>query len=139
MSEKTRYDKRDYYALQETWRDIIHQYTNTRDPRERVVIIDILRDSLVDVAETGKMALYSEYIEWEQIWEKLVEQELHATIEEYPNDFQDDDDERRQKDIITQIFNYKRYMKIRQIIQDSGIGLGSKKERYHGELQGFMG
>lgn len=135
MSERKRYDKRDYYALQDGWRICRDRYLNSIDPEERIKIINDFRDSLVDISDTGKTALRTNYEEWEKTWYPECEQILANTIDLEIEDITTITIERQ---LIYQERNYLRYRKIMQIIQDSGIGLGEKKERYHGELQGFM-
>lgn len=129
-----------YVALQNIWTELIHIYNNTFNPEIRVTIIDDLINTLVDIEETGKKALYSRYMKWQETkWDPIIENKLNIWIKN--NRLISDDYQRRtnEKRELKQELNPRRLHKIMQIIQDSGIGLGSGKTRESYELSGFVG
>ena len=131
---------RAYVALQNIWTELIHLYNNTFNPETRLAIVDDLINTLVDIEETGKKALYTRYKEWEKNeWNPIIKNRFNEWVDN--NKLIADDYKRRTSEIreIKQEENPKRLHKIMQIIQDSGIGLGSGKTRESYELSGFMG
>jgi len=121
-------DKRDYIALQNIWVMNIQAYLTERNEDARYEIVDDFKDSLVDVTPDGPMALRSKYDKWEQnIWKEMCLTYLNNW--KLNNSFKAavPDNLSKEFERIKQDNNYIRYRKIIQIIQDSGIGLGSKK------------
>lgn len=131
---------KDYMALQNAWNICVMRYLSTSpDSIERINIMDDFRDSLIDIS-TGDKALRSKYEDWERdVWQKEVNQELGFWVKNNSFESKDEDSLRRQGLVIKKNNNYKRFRKIMQVIQDSGIGLGRGKERDHYELSGYLG
>ena len=117
---------KDYMALQSAWNICVMRYLSVSpDSVERVNVMDDFRDSLIDIKETGNEALRSNYEEWEQDeWMLEVNQNLAIWVKHNSFEAKEEDSFRRQEIIIKKNLNYKRFRKIMQIIQDSGIGLG---------------
>lgn len=127
-------------ALQNAWNICVMRYLSTMDESERVKIMDDFRDALIDIKSTGKEALRANYEKWEnKTWNTDCKKELTLWINNNRFESGEPSNIEEQYEFIRQINNYKRFRKIMQIIQDSGIGLGSGKERGHYELSGYMG
>lgn len=140
MSFQNKFDKRDYYAFQALWQDIAHRYIQTTDPEIRYEIVNTFRDSLIDIQPEGIRALRTIYEKWEkEEWEVFCEKELQRWKVSNPFEASDErsvQDERKQ---IKLEYNYMRYKKILQVIQDSGIGLGSSKNIKSVSRKGYNG
>jgi len=122
------FDKRDYIALQNTWLTCILEYLKETSEDHRFSIIDDFKDSLVDVQPKGNLALRNNYDEWERDeWKEMCK--IHLFNWKKENSFQAAVKENiiKEYEKIKLDYNYLRYRKIMQIIQDSGIGLGAKK------------
>lgn len=130
-------DKRDYYALQQGWRELEHLYNNAHTIEEKVIITDDYIDSLVDEG-TGKMALFSLYQRWEKNeWYSLVNKKFKKW--QYYNFHASESTEENEYNQIKQECNHLRYRQIRQIIQDSGIGFGDKSGVKKFSAEGYNG
>lgn len=132
-------DKRDYYALQQGWRELEHLYNHAFSKEEQVEIIDNYIDNLVDEG-TGKMALFSLYLEWEKtnfksfLLKKFKEWKYHNTFAAGDENIADSEMMYLRRD-----WNFLRYRQIRQIIQDSGIGFGDKSGVKQFTARGYDG
>lgn len=133
------FDKRDYYALQDTWRELVHQYINTFDPAERVLVMDDFRDSLVDIGKEKKQ-LRTTYEEWEKtFFYPYCEEKIVHWIKQNPYESGLQDNVDQEYKLIIQEYNYLRFRKIRQVIQDSGIGFGTGRDRKSIDRKGYDG
>jgi len=117
---------RDYYAFQELWRECARNYIQAENDGLRCRITNTFRDSLVDIELSGKKALRTTFEDWEKNeWVVICKE----TLDEWKrNNFFKTTNPRIVENEISQIRkeqNFLRYRKILQIIQDSGIGLGS--------------
>jgi len=144
--------KKEFMAIQSIWYACVLRYISTSPDNlnERTKIIDDFRDTLIDIKpnddidkETGKKNyknLRRRYDEWEaNEWLPDCIEELHRNVKQDPFFYGDEDSKEKRLDTIKHQNNYKRLRKIMEIIQQSGIGLGTAKERGHYELSGFMG
>ena len=124
-----RFNTRDYYALQVGWvrcRDMYLEAIKFDNRELQVRIIDAWRDSLVDVSE-GKRALRSNYEDWENNeWKVLCNNRFDKWTESDPFEATNPQSVRDESERIAQELNPLRYRKILEIIQNSGIGLGTK-------------
>lgn len=140
MGYQGKFDKRDYYAFQALWQDIAHRYIQTADIEIRYEIVNTFRDSLIDIQPDGLRALRTIHETWEEKkWEPFCEKELQQWKVANPFEASDEravKDERRQ---IKLEYNYMRYKKILQVIQDSGIGLGASKNIKSVSRKGYDG
>lgn len=120
--------KKDYLALQNAWYTLVLKYIGSNN-NERTGIIDDFRDSLVDEKPEGVKALRSSYEKWELgYWIPFCENKLMEWMKQYPFESQIHDNTMQELQNIRQDYNYLRYRKIMQIIQDSGIGLGQGRD-----------
>ena len=117
---------RDYYAFQELWRECGHLYNQSYlNKEEQFEIVNTFRNNLVDISREGIRALRSRYNYWEtNSWLKLCQEKLDEWVKD--NHFESTNNQSIEDEYsrIQQKYNYLRYSKILQIIQDSGIGLG---------------
>ena len=124
------YDKRDYYAFQILWQENAHNYIQAMSLEEQYIIVNKFRDSLVDIALEGKRALRTRFTEWEEKeWIPFCKNALKEWMKEYPFEASDKKAKQDEYEQITKDYNYLRYRKILQLIQDSGIGLGTGGSR----------
>lgn len=138
MSWQDRVDKRDYYAFQALWQDIAHRYIQTINPEIKYEIVNTFRDSLIDIQPNGIRALRSIYEKWEkEEWLPFCEKELWKNLS--PFEASDKRAIQNEREQIKIEYNYIRYKKILQIIQDSGIGLGSSKNIKNISRKGYDG
>ena len=126
----SRFNTRDYYALQEGWvrcRDMYLDAIKYGNEELQVKIIDTWRDSLVDVTPESKLALLSNYEKWEKNeWEKLCESNFNKWVKANSFDAANYQSREDEGERIKQELNNLRYRKILEVIQGSGIGLGTK-------------
>jgi hypothetical protein len=140
MSFQNKFDKRDYYAFQALWQDIAHRYIQTTEIDIRYELVNTFRDSLIDIQPNGPRALRSIYEKWEKdIWSVFCEKELERWNESNPFESSDKRAVQDEKEQLLKDYNYMRYKKILQIIQDSGIGLGSSKSIKSVSRKGYNG
>jgi len=123
-------DKRDYYAFQALWQENAHNYIQARSLEDQYVIVNTFRDSLVDITPDGKRALFTRFTEWEEnYWIPFCKKKLEEWRSSYPFESNDRRAEHDEYEQIMKDYNFMRYRKILQIIQDSGIGLGTGSSR----------
>jgi len=140
MVYQNKFDKRDYYAFQALWQDIAHRYIQVVDPEIRYDIVNTFRDSLIDIQSDGSRALRAIYDKWEkEKWEVSCENELEQWKASNPFEASDERGVQDEQKQIRLEHNYERYKKILQIIQDSGIGLGSSKSIKSVARKGYNG
>lgn len=140
MSFQNKFDKRDYYAFQALWQEIAHRYIQTTESDTRYEIVNTFRDSLIDIQPEGVRALRSVYDKWEkEEWLVLCENKLERWEVSNPFEASDEKAIRNEKEQIQLEHNYMRYKKILQIIQDSGIGLGTSKSVKSVSRKGYDG
>lgn len=140
MTFQNKFDKRDYYAFQALWQDLAHRYIQTVEPEIRYEIVNTFRDSLVDIQPDGKYALRSIYEKWEEkVWLVFCEKELQQWKIKTPFEADAEKSVLDEKEQILFEYNYMRYKRILQIIQDSGIGLGSSKSVKSVSRKGYDG
>lgn len=123
-----KYNK-DYLALQNIWNVCALRYLGSISKNQRVEIIEDFHDSLVDIVPEGKKAIRRNYEDWEKNeWIPFCKKKLITWIEN--NVFASKREENRinEYENIKMDFNYMRFRKIMQLIQDSGIGLGQGKD-----------
>ncbi len=118
--------KKDYIALQNLWYECAIAYLHSINyPELRVRIIDDWVNSLVNIEEDGEKAIKKNYKEWEEKeWYPMCQLKLMEWIDNNPFEAKVDKNKDNEFYFIQQDFNYLRYEKIMQVIQDSGIGLG---------------
>jgi len=127
MSFQSKFDKRDYYAFQALWQELAHRYIQASNPEERYGIVNTFRDSLINIQE-GLRALRSIYEKWEKdVWLVFCDDKLERWKNDNPFEASDEKAVEDEAEQIRSEYNYMRYKKILQIIQDSGIGLGTSK------------
>ena len=120
------YGKKDFMALQNAWNICLSKYLTAQTHEERLTIIDDWRDSLVDVKTDGKMALRSTYEQWEEhTWLHSCKLQMVKWKQDNPFSSKDKEECRREFNDIKKERNYLRFRRIMQVIQDSGIGLGT--------------
>ena len=113
-------------ALQNAWNICLSKYLTAQTYEERVYVIDDWRDSLVDVKSDGKLALRSNYEDWEEkTWLSNCKNKMMQWKQSNPFESKDSDECRREFADIKMEQNYLRFRRIMQVIQDSGIGLGT--------------
>ena len=118
--------KKDYMALQNAWNICLQKYLTSPSKLERMEIIDDWRDSLVDVKPEGLLALRTNFEYWEErTWFNECIEQLEKWKKKYPFEAKDKEEENREFEDIKIDRNYLRFKKIMQVIQDSGIGLGT--------------
>jgi len=121
---------RDYYAFQELWQTCARNYIQAEDSERRCEITNTFRESLVDIEPKGKKALKTTFEDWEKNeWVVMCTEKLDDWKR---NNFFKTANPRIVENEISQIRkeqNFLRYEKILQIIQNSGIGLGSGRDR----------
>ncbi len=140
MSYQNKFDKRDYYAFQALWQDLAHRYIQTTDPDTRYEIVNTFRDSLIDIQPEGVRALRSIYDKWEkEEWLVFCGKRLEEWKVSSPFEASDEKAIRNEERQIQLECNYMRYKKILQIIQDSGIGLGTMKSVKSLSRKGYDG
>lgn len=116
--------RKSYVPYQSIWYSLIELYNHTFDNGARVLIVDDLIDNLVDM-DKGKKALYSIYKKWEKdVWIPLCQKRFKGWIDSNPLISDSYERQRNEWNSIKEEENSKRFHKIQQIIQDSGIGLG---------------
>lgn len=117
--------KKDYLALQNLWNVCALRYLGSQSMSERMHVVDDFRDSLIDIKPDGNQAIRSQYERWEQeYWIPFCKKRLSEWIQGNPFESRVDSKKLQEFQNIKQDFNYMRYRKIMQLIQDSGIGLG---------------
>ena len=125
--------KKDYLALQNLWNVCALRYLGSRSSMERMHIIDDFRDSLIDIKPYDKTdtedanykAIRSSYEKWEQeYWIPYCKTKLAEWIKYNPFESQVETKKIQELQNTKQDYNYMRFRKIMQLIQDSGIGLG---------------
>ena len=128
--------KTDYIALQNLWFICSQSYIKAYLDGEMercILIVDAFRDTLVDIVpsnpddekDISRKAIRSNYEKWEdEYWIPFCKTKLAEWIKY--NTFESTVQENKQTEYqnIKQDYNYMRYRKIMQLIQDSGIGLG---------------
>ena len=125
MSEKEK-EKNEYQALQNTWYACVNRYLSTIDENERLQLVDDFRDALVDIKPDGQTALRKIYEHWEQnTWIPACKKELDTWVKANSFEAGDITNLHKQYEFIKRNNNYKRFRKIMQVIQDSGIGFGN--------------
>ena len=140
MAYQNKLDKRDYYAFQSLWQENAHTYIQSGSLDEQYNVINKFRDSLIDIAPDGVKALRTCYMEWEEKeWIPFCEDKFKEW--EDTNSFEASDKIARHDEYnnIMKDYNYMRYRKILQLIQDSGIGLGSSKSIKSVARKGYNG
>ena len=134
-----KYNK-DYLALQNLWNVCALRYLGTNSRSERLSIVDDFRDTLIDIKTEGEKSIRSNYEKWEtDYWVPFCEQKLRRWIENNPFEARIQDNKLQEFQSIKQDFNYMRYRKIMQLIQDSGIGLGQGKDIKTINREGYKG
>lgn len=122
----SKYSKKDFMALQNAWNICLSKYLAANTLGERLNIIDDWRDSLVDVKPSGILALRTTYEHWEENdWLKDCKTKLIRWKQNNPFEAKDIDEVKREFNDIKQERNYLRFREIMQVIQNSGIGLGT--------------
>ena len=123
----TRY-KKDYMALQNAWNICVMKYLATSYDDERLKIVDDFRDALIDIKPEdpeNKKNLRTTYENWEKdIWIPACKKELNNWVKVNSFEAGDTTNLYTHYEFIKRSNNYKRFRKIMQVIQDSGIGLG---------------
>ena len=140
MAFQNKFDKRDYYAFQALWQDLAHEYIHIKDKETRYEVVNTFRDSLIDIQIEGARALRSIYDDWEKnTWKAFIEKELYDWRKENPFEASDKKAAQDELEQLCYEYNYMRYKKILQIIQDSGIGLGTTKSVKTVSRKGYNG
>lgn len=117
--------KTDYIALQNLWNLCAIRYINSFTKEERMMVVDDFRDTLIDIKPDGKHAIRTNYENWEKDeWIPLCKSKLVEWIGYNTFEAQVEENKMQEFEHIKQDYNYMRYRKIMQLIQDSGIGLG---------------
>jgi len=120
---------KDFLALQNLWNVCALRYLGSMDKESRMIIIDDFRDSLIDITIEGKKAIRSNYEKWEEeFWIPFCKSKLLEWVKDNSFESRVKDNKIREFGNIKKDFNYLRFRKIMQLIQDSGIGLGQGKE-----------
>ena len=126
--------KKDYMALQNAWNICVIRYLTSYED-ERLRIIDDFRDSLVDIKPDdteNEKNLRTTYENWEKnIWLPDCKKELDSWVKVNSFEAGDITNLHKQYEFIKRNNNYKRFRKILQVIQDSGIGLGQSGGEGH--------
>lgn len=121
--------KKDYLALQNLWNVCALRYLGSMSEEERMYVVDDFRDSLIDIKPEGNQAIRSSYEKWERDeWVPFCKKKLDEWCYYNSYESQVEDNKIHEYENIKQDYNYLRYRKIMQIIQDSGIGLGQGKD-----------
>lgn len=131
--------KKDYLALQNLWHVCALRYLGSNSMSERMKIIDDFRDCLIDIKSEGKKAIRSKFEEWEtDTWIPFCNSELlkWTQYNVYAARIKNKKDDEFEN--IKQDYNYQRFRKIMQLIQDSGIGLGQGKDVKTIERAGYQ-
>ena len=120
----SRFNK-DYLALQNLWFMCAVKYMDSEIDKMRMKIMDDFRDCLIDIKSEGKEAIRSNYERWEKdIWIPFCKSKLAEWIHDNAFEACIETNKVDEFENIKQDYNYQRYRKIMQLIQDSGIGLG---------------
>lgn len=117
--------KKDYLALQNLWNVCALRYLGSMDKNERMSIVDDFRDTLINIKDEGVQAIRRQYDKWEENeWIPFCKSKLIAWIHNNTFESQVESNKIQEFESIKMDYNYMRYRKIMQLIQDSGIGLG---------------
>jgi len=120
---------RDYLALQNLWNVCALRYLGSISKSERVHIVDDFRDSVIDIKPDGLKAIRSNYDNWEKNeWMPFCKGKLLIWMQNNPFESRIEENKIQEFENIKMDFNYMRYRKIMQLIQDSGIGLGQGRD-----------
>jgi hypothetical protein len=132
--------KKDHIALQALWFDCVIRYNRILDEGIRLKIVDDFRDNLVDIKPNNpgdKKNLREIYLNWEQnTWIPECKKELDNWIKANSFEAGDRNNLLKQYEFIKRYNNHKRFSKIIQVIQDSGIGLGTGETTGKGHYVG---
>ena len=122
--------KKDYLALQIIWQKCANKYIDSTSNIERMRIIDDFLDSIIDIKkDDDTRSIRSIYEKWEQTyWIPFCKTKLVEWIKHNPFESRIENNKIQELQNIKQDYNYMRYRKIMQLIQDSGIGLGQTGE-----------
>jgi len=128
-----------FQGLRDAWNVCVQRYLNIPSKEGRYFAIDDFIESLVDIKPEGARAIYSNFKKWEEdVWLPLCEEQLRQWAKYNPFDAQVSENEIREWTDIRYDNNYRRYHKILQLIQNSGIGFGRGKEVKTIDRQGFQ-
>ena len=123
--------KTDYIALQNLWYKCSEMYLDSlfrNDKTRAMSIIEGFKDTLVDIDDDGKRAIRKNYDTWEeQKWHPFCETKLINWMNNNPFESRIEENKIQEFENIKMDYNYMRYRKIMQLIQDSGIGLGQAR------------
>lgn len=118
--------KKDYLALQNLWNVCALRYLSASSREDRYHIVDDFRDTLIDIrTDDEDLAIRNSYEKWErEEWLPFCEKKLVEWS--HFNSFESNVEDKKVQEFenIKLDYNYMRYRKIMQLIQDSGIGLG---------------
>lgn len=121
--------KSDYLALQNSWYVCVLRYLGSMDKTSRICVVDDFRDSLIDIKPEGVKAIRSNYDRWESDeWIPFCKKKLMEWVRGNPFESRIEENKMQEFENIKMDYNFLRYRKIMQLIQDSGIGLGQGKE-----------
>lgn len=130
--------QKDYLALQNLWNVCALRYLGSMSKEERTTVVDDFRDTLIDIKQEGEKAIRSRYEQWEtDYWIPLCKAKLAEWLQYNTFEGKVEENKMQEFENIKKDYNYLRYRKIMQLIQDSGIGLGQGKEVKTISRQGF--
>jgi len=123
--------KTDYIALQNLWFKCSEMYLDSlfgNDKEKSINVVEGFIDSLVDIDTDGKRAIRKNYDLWEKTeWIPLCKNKLSEWIKSNPFEARVENNKIQEYNSIKMDYNFLRYHKILQLIQDSGIGLGQAR------------
>jgi len=135
----TKYKFDNFDGLRAAWDVCVQEYLHNKDKESRRIVIDDFVDSLVDIKNEGNRALYSNFNKWEKTeWIPLCKSKLNEWIKYNPFEARVENNKIQEYNNIKNDYNFQRYHKILQLIQDSGIGFGQGREVKTIDRKGFQ-